>query len=64
MCRLIHDSLITEALFCYEDTAVLQAYHDYQAAGAVELQRLSDSHLVGSFDNRENRGTILFSIPR
>ena len=54
---------ITEALFCYEDTAVLQAYHDYQAAGAVELQRLSDSHLVGSFDNRENRGTILFSIP-
>ena len=54
---------ITDALFCYEDTAVLQAYHDYQAAGAVELKRLSDSHITGSFDNRENRNTILFSIP-
>ncbi|MDE6129285.1 MAG: YfhO family protein, partial [Lachnospiraceae bacterium] len=54
---------ITEALFCYEDTAVLQAYHDYQETGAVDLERLSDAHLKGSFDNREGRGTILFSIP-
>lgn len=54
---------ITQALFCYEDPSVLQAYYAYQAAGAVTLQKLSDSHFVGSFDNTENRGEILFSIP-
>lgn len=54
---------ITEALFAYEDTDALQAYHDYQAAGTVRLEKHSDSHLTGSFDNMEGRGTILFSIP-
>ena len=54
---------ITDVQIYYEDVDMLAMCYEYQKEGAIDLERITDSHLRATFGNAYDRNKILFSIP-